>query len=106
MKNRYEALIVLRTQGKEESIKDTIDRLTGEFKAEGATVEQVQKMDKRSFSYVAGDLDSGFYANFIFSAAPAVVDKLKARLKLDADVYRQNYIRLASKKVAKAAVTE
>jgi len=58
-------------------------------------------MDTRHFSYVAGDLDSGFYVNFVFKAAPASLDKLKAKFKLDGDVYRQQYGRLAAK--AKAA---
>jgi small subunit ribosomal protein S6 len=106
MKHRYEALLILRTQGKEEGIKEVIDRLTVDFKTDGANVEQVQKMDKRAFATVAGDLDSGFYANFVFSAEPVVLDRLKARLTLDADVYRQHYVRLPAKKVAKAAAAE
>jgi len=46
MKNRYEALIVLNTQGKEDSVKEIVDRLESEFQKEGAEIEQVQKMDK------------------------------------------------------------
>ncbi len=106
MKNRYEALLILRTQGKEEGLKETIDRLTADFKTEGAQVEQVQKMDKRMFATVAGDLDSGYYANFVFIAEPVVLDRLKARLTLDADVYRHSYVRLPAKKVAKVASAE
>jgi len=41
------------------------ERLESEFKKEGAEIEQVQKMDKRQFSYAAGPLDAGFYVNFI-----------------------------------------
>ena len=50
MKNRYEALLVLNTQGKEDSIKEMVDRLESEFQKEGAEIEQVQKMDKRPFA--------------------------------------------------------
>ena len=32
MKNRYEALIVLNTQGREDTVKDVVDRLESEFK--------------------------------------------------------------------------
>ena len=59
MKNRYEALLVLNTQGREDTVKDVVDRLESEFQKEGAEIEQVQKMDKRQFSYVAGELDAG-----------------------------------------------
>jgi len=98
MKKRYEALLVLNSQGKEDSVHDIVDRLESEFKKEGAEVEQVQKMDKRQFSYVAGPLDSGFYVNFVFQADPQLITKLRSKFKLDPEVYRQHYQRLAEKK--------
>ena len=98
MKNRYEALLVLNTQGKEDTVKGIVDRLESEFQKEGAEIEQVQKMDKRQFSYVAGPLDSGFYVNFVFHADPQLITKLRSKFKLDPEVYRQNYQRLPEKK--------
>ena len=97
MKNRYEALLVLNSQGKEESVHDIVERLESEFKKEGAEIEQVQKMDKRQFSYAAGPLDAGFYVNFIFHADPQLVTKLRSKFKLDPEVYRQHYQRLPEK---------
>ncbi len=41
MKNRYEALLVLNSQGKEDSVHNIVDRLESEFKKEGAEIEQV-----------------------------------------------------------------
>ena len=108
MNHRYEALLVLNAQGKEDTLREIIDRLESEFKKEGAQLEQVQKMDRRQFSYVAGPLDSGYYVNFIFSADPESIAKLRAKFKLDPEVYRQNYQRLhdtkekLGKKLAKA----
>src|ERR1700720_607940 len=101
MKKRYEALIVLNTQGKEDTVKEIVDRLEGEFKREGAEIEQVQKMDKRQFSYVGGRLDAGFYGNFGFHADPQLITKLRAKFKLDPEVYRQHYQRLVEKKEKK-----
>jgi small subunit ribosomal protein S6 len=103
MKNRYEGLLVLNVKGNEDGAKEVIDRLEGEFKKEGAQVEQVQKMDRRQFTYVAGPLDSGYYVNFIFSAEPTAIDKLRAKFQLDEDIYRQHYQRLRAKKAEKAA---
>ena len=97
MKNRYEALLVLNTQGKEDTIKDVVDRLESEFQKEGAEIEQVQKMDKRQFSYVAGELDAGFYVNFVFHAEPQLITKLRLKFKLDPEVYRQHFQRLRPK---------
>jgi small subunit ribosomal protein S6 len=98
MNHHYEALLVLNAQGKEDTLREIIDRLESDFKKEGAEVEQVQKMDKRQFSYMAGPLDSGYYVNFIFSADPGLLEKLRAKFKLDPEVYRQNYQRLPDKK--------
>src|SRR5437764_13004046 len=98
MNHRYEALLVLNAQGKEDTIREIIDRLESEFQKEGAEVEQVQKMDKRQFSYMAGALDSGFYVNFVFDADPQLITKLRSKFKLDPEVYRQHYQRLAEKK--------
>ena len=98
MKNRYEALLVLNTQGKDDNLKDIVDRLESEFQKEGAQIEQVQKMDKRQFSYVAGELDAGYFVNFIFHAEPDLITKLRTKFKLDPEVYRQHYQRLEEKK--------
>ena len=97
MKNRYEALLVLNTQGKDDTVKDIVDRLESEFQKEGAEVEQVQKMDKRQFSYVARHLDAGYYVNFIFHADPQLIVKLRTKFKLDSEVHLQHYQRLQPK---------
>lgn len=97
MKNRYEALIVLDTQGNDDVVKNLVDRLESEFQKEGAEIEQIQKMDRRHFSYMAGKLESGYYVNFVFHAEPELITKLRAKFKLDPDVYRQHYQRLRAK---------
>ncbi|MGI8436722.1 MAG: 30S ribosomal protein S6 [Chthoniobacterales bacterium] len=97
MKNRYEALLVLNAQGKDDTIKDIVDRLESEFQKEGAEIEQVQKMDKRQFAYQAGELDSGYFVNFIFHADSQLITKLRSKFKLDAEVYRQHCQRLRPK---------
>jgi small subunit ribosomal protein S6 len=98
MKNRYEALLVLNTQAREDTVKEIIDRLESEFQQEGAQIEQVQKMDKRQFSYAAGSLDAGYYVNLVFNADPQLIAKLRSKFKLDPEVYRQSYQRLPEKK--------
>jgi small subunit ribosomal protein S6 len=98
MKKRYEAFLALSTRGKEESVKEIIERLEKTFAAEGAAVEQVQRFEKRELAYETKHLTSAYLVNFIFEAEPQVVEKLRAKLKLDEDVALQNYLRLPSKK--------
>ena len=102
MNHRYEGLLVLNLKGKEDSAQKVIERLEKDFATDGAKVESTQKMDQRHFSYVKGDLDSGYFVNFVFSAEPATLDKIKARFKLDGEVYRQQYARLHTKQKAAA----
>jgi ribosomal protein S6 len=53
-------------------------------------------------------LDAGHYVNFVFHADPQLITKLRAKFKLDPEVYRQHYQRLrpkverAPKKLAEA----
>ena len=86
---RYEGLFILDTAGKEEAIKDTIDKISAEITALGGKVETVQKMDKRSFMRVADKKhNAGFYVNVIFEGQPSVVEQLKHRFAMSDDVFR------------------
>jgi ribosomal protein S6 len=79
----------LDTAGKEETLKDTIDKISADITAAGAKVETVQKMEKRSFSRVANKRhNAGFYVNVIFESEPAVVEQLKTRFTMNPDVFR------------------
>ena len=86
---RYEGLFILDSAGKEETIKDTIDKISAEITALGGKVETVQKMDKRSFMRVANKkYNAGFYVNVIFEGQPSVVEQLKHRFAMSDDVFR------------------
>jgi ribosomal protein S6 len=86
---RYEGLFILDTAGKEETVKDTIDKISAEISGLGGKVETVQKMDKKNFSRVADKKhNAGFYVNVIFESEPALLDQLKHRLAMNGDVFR------------------
>ncbi len=86
---RYEGLFILDTAGKEEGIKDTIDKISAEITAMGGKVETVQKMDKKNFMRVADKKhNAGFYVNIIFESQPSVVEQLKHRFAMNDEVFR------------------
>jgi ribosomal protein S6 len=86
---RYEGLFVLNTTGKEEAIKDTIDKISAEIAAAGGKVETVQKMDKKAFARVADrKYTAGFYVNFVFEGAPTIVSQLRHRFANNEEVFR------------------
>ena len=86
---RYEGLFILDTAGKEETIKDTIDKISAEITSLGGKVETVQKMDKRSFTRVANKKhNAGFYVNVIFEGQPSLIEQLKRRYTMNDEVFR------------------
>ena len=86
---RYEGLFILETAGKEEGIKDTIDKISAEITAAGGKVETVQKMEKKSFCRVADKKhNAGFYVNVIFEGQPSLIDQLKHRFAMNEEVFR------------------
>ena len=86
---RYEGLFILNTAGKEEGVKDIIDKIGREIVAVGGRVETVQKMDKRPFARVSDKkINAGFYVNFIFESQPGVLAQLRNRFALNEDVFR------------------
>ena len=86
---RYEGLFILNTAGKEESIKDALDKIAAEITAAGGKVETIQKMEKKNFARVANNKHTaGFYANIIFSGTPEIVSLLRRKLALNEEVFR------------------
>jgi len=86
---KYEGLFILNTAGKEENLKELIDKLSDEINQSGGKVETVQKMDKRQFSRVADKKNTnGFYVNIIFESEPGNLAALRTRFGLNEDVFR------------------
>ncbi len=100
---KYEGLFILDTAGKEEGIKDAIDKISAEITAVGGKVETVQKMDKKAFARIADKRHtSGFYVNVIFESDPATLAQLRSKLALSTDVFRVVFTNApAPKKVKK-----
>jgi ribosomal protein S6 len=99
---RYEGLFILNTAGKEEDVKDALDKISGEILAAGGKVETVQKMERKSFARIADKKHaSGFYANVIFNGTPAIIAQLRAKFGLSEDVFRVIFTNSPEPKPAK-----
>src|SRR2546429_7417868 len=101
---KYEGLFILNTAGKEEGVKEIIDRISDEINKAGGRVETVQKMDKRPFSRVADKkFSTGFYVNVIFEVAPGAVNALKHRFDMNEEIFRVMFTEAPEPKLEKAA---
>ena len=99
---KYEGLFILNLAGREEGVKDALDKISNEITAVGGKIETVQKMERKQFARVADKRHaSGFYANVIFDATPAVVAQLQNKFKLNEDVFRVLFTIAPAPKAAK-----
>jgi ribosomal protein S6 len=99
---RYEGLFILNTAGREEGVKDALDKVSADIVAVGGKVETVQKMDKKSFARVADKkFTAGFYANIIFSGQPAMLDQLQNKFSTNDEVFRVLFTESPEPKAAK-----
>ncbi len=99
---KYEGLFILNLNGKEEGIKDALDKISADITALGGQIETVQKMERKAFARVADKRHSaGFYANLIFAATPAVVAQLQKKFALNTDVFRVLFTEAPAPKAAK-----
>jgi ribosomal protein S6 len=99
---KYEGLFILNLAGREEGVKDALDKISADITTVGGKVETVQKMDKKAFARVADKRHaSGFYANIIFEATPAVAAALQNKFALNTDVFRVLFTEVPEPKAAK-----
>jgi ribosomal protein S6 len=88
---RYEGLFILNTAGKEEAIKDTIDKISAEIATAGGKVETDRKHS------------AGYYVNFVFEGAPAIIAQLRHRFANNEEILRVLFTLAPAPKPAAAA---
>lgn len=99
---RYEGLFILNTAGKEDGVKDALDKISADIAAAGGKVETIQKMDRKNYARVADKKHTaGFYANVIFNAAPAAIATLRGKFALNEEVFRVIFTNSPEPKPAK-----
>jgi small subunit ribosomal protein S6 len=92
MKRKYEGVIVLNLQGKEEGIDDIVGNIGKELEDEGATMEQIDRLGRKDFAYKNhAKQNHGYYVNYHFEAKPAAIKKIQTRLALSKDIQLQYY---------------
>ena len=94
MSRKYEALIVVDTKGKTQSVQEFQDTISKELEAGGATLGEVKSLGRKTFAYNARKLDGAQYIDFNFEADPSAIDGIKAKLALNPDIYMQYYQKL------------
>ena len=93
MKRKYEAMIVLDMKGKEETVEQLVSGIGRDMEQSGAKLEQIDQIGKRKFPYNPRHVESGYFVNFQIEADGPALDSMRAKLKLNDNVYQQYYQR-------------
>jgi len=93
MSRKYEGLIVLDTKGKDTSIDELVSAVGQQIEAEGAKLDEVKNLGRKTFAHNARQIEGGHYVSYIFHAEPEAIVKIKASLDLNDDIYLHQYNR-------------
>lgn len=92
MKRKYQGVIVLNLQGKEESLDDIVGGVGKELEDEGVTMDQIDRVGRKEFAHENhAKQKNGYFVNFVFEAEPESIDKIRTRLTLNKDIMLQHY---------------
>lgn len=94
MSRKYEGLVVLDTKGAEGSVDELVSTIGKTIEAQGATLEEVQQLGRKTFAYNARQIEGGHYVNFTFNAAAEAIKEIKTALDLVEGVYMHQYRRV------------
>lgn len=88
-------MIVLDLKGKEESVETLVSDISREMEKSGLKLEQIDHMGKRKFPFNPRHVEAGYFVNIQFEAETTAIDLVRAKLKLNENIYQQYYQRLA-----------
>ncbi len=92
MNRKYQGIYVLNLQGSEEGVDELVSAITTELEAEGAKLEQVDRLGRKEFAYQNhAKQKHGYYVQCHFEAAPTVIEKVRGKLALNGDIHLQHY---------------
>lgn len=92
MNRKYQGIYVLNLQGNEEGVDGLVSVITTELEAEGAKLEQVDRLGRKEFAHMNhAKQKHGFYVKCHFEADPSVIAKVRSKLALKEDIQLQHY---------------
>lgn len=93
MSRKYEAVIVLDTKGKEDTVDTLVSQISKEFETHGARLTQVDNLGRKKFPTAPRHVEGGWYVNYQFETEPQSLDKIKSAFKLNENIYLQYFQR-------------
>ena len=91
MNRKYEALIVLDTKGKEETVDSLVSTISKDMEKSGLKLEQIDNLGKRKFPFNPRHVEAGHFVKIQFAGDSSALETLRSKLRLNENVYQQYY---------------
>lgn len=83
MKRKYQGVIVLKMQGQEDSLEESVKAVTTELEVAGAEMDQIDRLGRKEFAHENhAKQKAGYYVQYHFEAEPDKVKDMENQLKL------------------------
>lgn len=83
MKRKYQGVIVLKMQGQEDSLEESVKAVTTELEAAGAEMDQIDRLGRKEFAHENhAKQKAGYYVQYHFEAEPEKLKDMENQLKL------------------------
>ncbi|MDD5428405.1 MAG: 30S ribosomal protein S6 [Candidatus Omnitrophica bacterium] len=86
--NNYEILFIIKSDLKEEDIKNVTKTITDSVTKNGGTIKKEESWGKKQLVYPVKKAKEGYYYKLDFTAPPSAVEKLEAGYRLNDNILR------------------
>lgn len=86
--NNYEAMFIFKPDIDEEKLEKEIKSIERTIKTRGKGEVKFSNLGKKTFAYEVKKYREGIYVNYLFTAQPLSITKIKEALKHKADILR------------------
>jgi len=101
--SKYEAMIIFPESMKEETLEAALEKIGGEIEKLGGSVENKTRLGRRVFARPMQKQVAGQYAVMGFFLDGEKLAGLSARLKLNEEIFRVQFVRATEAPAAAAA---
>ena len=86
--NNYEGLFIIKSETKEEDLKNVFKGITDAVTKNGGTMNKEESWGKKQLAYPVKKAKDGYYYKLEFTAPAEAIAKMEAGYKLNSDILR------------------
>ena len=92
--NDYEGLFIIKSDLKEEEVKNLFKVITDSITKHGGSVKKEESWGRKQLAYPVKKFKDGYYYKLDFALEPSAISKLESAYKLNASILRTMITRI------------